>query len=189
MRVGPTLIAGAGRAGNGKDDIILRTTIIFGVFAASLALAQGSGAQTVGRETGEPIPRYESLRYDTVRMRRGPGRTWPIAWVFKREGMPVKVFKEFEDWRHVRDPYGDFGWIKRTQLSSARHGLVMAERAPLRREADGEAKVVAVAAKGVVLRLDECGPDWCLGRAKGYSGWVRKEALFGVDPEETFEGG
>ena len=166
----------------------MRRTVIFGVFAAAVAVAGGATAQSVGRETGEPIPRFESLRYDTVRMRRGPGRKWPIAWVFKREGLPVQVFREYEDWRQVRDPYGDIGWIKRTQLSRARHGLVIAERAPLYREAENDAKVTAVAAKGVVMRLDECSMNWCHARVKGYSGWVRKEALFGVGAQEKFKG-
>jgi len=173
----------------GRDDIILRNGIIFGFFAASLAFAQGGDAQTLGPETGQPLPRFETLRFDTVRMRRGPGREYPIAWVFKREGLPVEVFREYEDWRQVRDPFGDIGWIKRTQLSRARHGLVVGEESvPLRSEAAEDAKIVARAASGVVLRLDECSQIWCHGRAKGYSGWVRKDALFGVAAEEEFKG-
>jgi SH3-like domain-containing protein len=173
----------------GRDDIILRKGIISGFFAASIGFAPGVQAQTLGPETGDPLPRFETLRFDTVRMRRGPGREYPIAWVFKREGLPVEVFREYEDWRQVRDPFGDIGWIKRTQLSRARYGLVVAEEnTPLRNRTEGEAKVVALAAPGVVLRLDECRLHWCHGRAKGYSGWVRKEALFGVTPEETFKG-
>ena len=165
----------------------MRNGIIFGFFAA-LLLAAPAQAQTVGPETGKPLPRFETLRFDTVRMRRGPGRDYPIAWLFKRKGLPVQVFREYQDWRQVRDPYGDIGWIKRTQLSSARYGIVREDRAPLRRNA-GEASRIAVRAEtGVVLRLSECGADWCYGAAKGYGGWIRKEALWGVAPEETFKG-
>ena len=167
----------------------MRNRIIFGFFAALLAFGPGAEAQTLGPETGEPLPRFETLRFDTVRMRRGPGRKYPIAWVFKREGLPVEVFREYEDWRQVRDPFGDIGWIKRSQLSRVRYGLVVGEdSAPLRSETEDDAKIVARAAVGVVLRLDECSLHWCHGRAKGYSGWVRKEALFGVTPEEKFKG-
>ncbi len=148
----------------------------------------GASAQALGPVTGKPLPRFETLRFDTVRMRRGPGRSYPIAWLFKRKGLPVEIIQEYRDWRRVRDPYGDIGWIKRTQLSSARYGLVVEDRAPLRTGATDEARTVALAQTGVVLRLDSCGPDWCRGRAKGYTGWIRKEALFGVAPGDEFEG-
>ena len=166
----------------------MRKGIILGFFAASILTGPCARAQTTGPVTGLPLPRFETLRFDTVRMRRGPGREYPIAWLFKREGLPVKVFREYGDWRQVRDPYGDIGWIKRTQLSRARRGLVVQDRAPLRRGSEDDARVVALAQTGVVLRLDACTPGWCRGRAKGYEGWIAKEALFGVSPEEEFEG-
>jgi len=171
-----------------RDDIILRKAIIFCFFAASILLLPGAQAQTLGPVTGEPIPRFETLRFDTVRMRRGPGREYPIAWLFKRKGLPVKVFHEYGDWRKVSDPFGEIGWIKRTQLSRLRYGLVVEDGTPLRNAADDGARIAVRAQTGVVLRLDACRPDWCHGRAKGYSGWVRKAALFGVSPEEEFEG-
>lgn len=153
-----------------------------------MILATGTSAQTLGPETGEPLPRFETLRFDTVRMRRGPGQEYPIAWLFKRKGLPVKVFQEYQDWRRVRDPYGDIGWIKRTQLSRVRYALVVEDRTPLHTAAREGAKVTVLAQTGVVLRIDECRVDWCHASAKGYHGWVRKEALFGVSPEEEFEG-
>jgi len=153
-----------------------------------MTLSQPIAAQSLGPVTGQPLPRFETLRFDTVRMRRGPGQEFPIAWLFKRQGLPVQVFQEYQDWRKVRDPYGDIGWIKRTQLSRVRHALVVEDSAPLYERARDDARVMARAQAGVVLRLDECAPDWCRGRSKGYSGWVRKEALFGVTPEDAFEG-
>ena len=166
----------------------MRKSIIFSFFAASILLAQGSGAQTLGPVTGEPLPRFETLRFNTVRMRRGPGQEYPIAWLFKRQGLPVKVFQEYQDWRKVRDPFGDIGWIKRTQLSRARYGLIVEDRTPLYKMAKDDAQIAVLAETGVVMRLNECSLNWCHGRSKGYSGWVRKEALFGVSPEEKFKG-
>ena len=165
----------------------MRKGIIYGFFAASILFAQGPAAQTLGPVTGKPLPRFETLKFNTVRMRRGPGRKYPIAWIFKRENLPVTVFREYQEWRQVRDPYGDIGWISRTQLSGLRYGLVVEDGAALHIGAQDDARVVVRAQTGVVLRLDGCGPDWCYGRAKGYGGWIRKTALFGVSPEEEFE--
>lgn len=165
----------------------MRKGIILGFFAASILFAQETAAQALGPVTGKPLPRFETLRFGEVRMRRGPGQKYPIAWLFKRKHLPVKVFREYGDWRQVRDPYGDIGWIKRTQLSRLRYGLVVEDGAPLRIGAQDDARVVVRAQAGVVLRLDGCGPDWCYGRSRGYGGWIRKAALFGVSPEEEFE--
>ena len=153
-----------------------------------MLLAPESQAQAIGPVTGKPVPRFEALRFDTVRMRRGPGREYSIAWLFKRKGLPVQIVREYKDWREVRDPYGDRGWIKRTQLTGARFGLVSESMAPLYREAEEGARVMAKAEAGVVLRLSECSLNWCYGSANGYNGWIRKTALWGVDPEEKFKG-
>lgn len=166
----------------------MRKAIIFCFFAASLLLSREADAQALGPVTGEPIPRFETLRFDTVRMRRGPGQEYPIAWLFKRKGLPVKVFHEYGDWRKVSDPFGEIGWIKRTQLSRRRYALVVEDGVPLHEATADDARITVRAQAGVVLRLDECRPDWCRGHAKGYGGWVRKAALFGVSPEEEFEG-
>ncbi len=151
-------------------------------------LATPLNAQTlgIGPETGEPLPRFVSLKFDTVNMRRGAGEDYPIAWTFQRYGMPVKIFREFRDWRHVSDHEGTTGWIHKSQLGSARTALVRDEIANLYTGPDIATKIVARAEPGVVLRFISCQLDWCRVKVRGYRGWVRKQGLWGVVPEEEF---
>jgi SH3-like domain-containing protein len=43
-----------------------------------------------------PLPRFASLRSDTVYMRAGPGERFPIEWVYKRKGYPIQIIDSFE---------------------------------------------------------------------------------------------
>ena len=72
-----------------------------------------------------PIPRFVSLKSDRVNLRQGPGIEYPIAWVFRRAGLPLEVIKEFEGWRQVRDADGTTGWILGVMLSGRRTALVL----------------------------------------------------------------
>lgn len=173
-----------------RREIFFLETWKIGFFAACLALVCGLPpvhAQTVGSDSGKTISRFESLRFGTVRMRRGPGVEHSIAWLYKREGLPIQILREYQDWRQVRDAEGETGWIKRTQLSPARYGLVRVPNVLLRRDPDPDSRVIAKVEAGVVLKLRECSLDWCEASARGYRGWIAKDALWGVFAEEIFD--
>src|SRR5574339_414312 len=53
--------------------------------------------------SGLPVPRYSSLRYDKVNGRAGPSLDYPIAWTYERQGLPVVIVRESEEWRKIRD--------------------------------------------------------------------------------------
>ncbi|MFE8874443.1 SH3 domain-containing protein [Acetobacter persici] len=80
-----------------------------------------------GTVTGLPLPRYAALRSDEVNMRAGPGRRFPILWVYHRRGMPVRIEREFDVWRLVEDATGQKGWIQQATLSGGRDFLVPGE--------------------------------------------------------------
>ena len=158
------------------------------VALAMLVLAFPAQAQSlgVGPETGKELPRFESLKFNKVNLRRGAGEDYPIAWTFQLYGLPVEIFQEFQDWRHVRDHDGATGWMHKSQLGTARTALVRDDITDLRSEPDESSKVVAQVEPGVVLRFIECQLDWCRVKVKGYRGWVRKDGLWGVLAEDVF---
>ncbi|GAN68731.1 hypothetical protein AA0473_0651 [Acetobacter orleanensis NRIC 0473] len=77
--------------------------------------------------TGLPLPRYAALRSDEVNMRAGPGRRFPILWVYHRRGMPMRIEREFDVWRLVEDSTGQKGWIQQATLAGGRDFLVPGE--------------------------------------------------------------
>ncbi|MGM0662375.1 MAG: SH3 domain-containing protein [Pseudomonadota bacterium] len=143
--------------------------------------------QDRGPATNLPLPRYVSLKASEANVRRGPSLTHRIDWVFKRRGMPLRVTAEFGHWRRVQDRDGAGGWVHYTLLSGTRTALVRAKMLDMRARPKPDAMVVARLEQDVIARLDECGVTWCAMSAEGYRGWTLKTALWGIEPEETFE--
>ena len=71
-------------------------------------------------------------------------------------------------------------------LSGRRTVVVTATMATLLAEPRPGAPVAAQAEQGVVAQLVECGSDWCEIEAQDVSGWMPKDALWGVEPDEIY---
>ena len=140
-----------------------------------------------GAVTRLPVPRFVSLKSSAGNARRGPGLTHRIDWVFSRAGMPLRITAEYEHWRRVEDSEGFGGWVNYSLLSGVRSVLVTQDMAEFRTDPDDAAEVAYQAEMGVIGRLLECDPDWCRISVEGEKGWIRKSALWGVDPGEVVE--
>lgn len=149
--------------------------------------AQAAEDRPTRAPSGLPLPRFVSLNAAEVNVRIGPGRRYPIAWVFLRREMPVKVIAEFGLWRKVRDIDGAEGWAHKSMLSGRRTALITGEVRTLRQEPDAAAPPVLRAEPGVQGRLLACRPRWCRLEIEDMSGWLPRDQLWGVHPWETFE--
>jgi SH3-like domain-containing protein len=154
-----------------------------GVLALGLLMAGAAGAA----EKNLPVPRFVSLRADEVYMRTGPGERYPIEWVYTRKGLPLEVVAEFDIWRKVRDWQGTEGWVHERMVSSNRNVVVTGATRTLRSAPDAAAPAVARAEPGVIAHLLECHGAWCRIEAQGVKGWLGRDALWGVFPNETVE--
>ena len=94
--------------------------------------------------SGLPVPRYLSLKSDHVNVRGGPTKDNDVAWVYTRNGLPVEITAEFENWRRVRDTEGAEGWVYHSLLSGRRTAVVTMknkdELAPIYDRADPDAR-------------------------------------------------
>ena len=138
-----------------------------------------------GPVTNLPLPRYVSLKGREGTVRRGPGMTNRIDWVFTTSGMPLRITAEYDRWRRVEDYQGMGGWMMFNLLSGSRSVLVTQDMAEFRDSPDAQARVLFQAELGVIGKLLECNTDWCRVNAGGEKGWILKTALWGVDPAET----
>ena len=141
----------------------------------------------VGPVTNLPLPRYVSLRSSEINVRRGPGLDYRKDWVFHRAGLPVRIVEEYGDWRRIVDKDDAGGWVYHAMLSGRRTVVVLEDGVVLRTDPTDAAPPTARAEQGVVARLHACQPDWCVIEADGYSGWVRKPSIWGVEPDEVVE--
>jgi SH3-like domain-containing protein len=131
--------------------------------------------------SGQPVPRYASLKYDEVNGRSGPSTDYPVRWTYERSGLPVVVVRESKDWRMIRDPVGDEVWINQSQLAPQRTAITT-DSGSMYREPRTDSPLVARFAAGAVVSLGDCGNAWCRVQADGRKGWVQRAHLWGADP-------
>ena len=150
------------------------------VWAATVSLA----LPVLAADT-KKTPYFASINAKQARMRTGPGRTYPISWLYVRADLPVKVIDVFKEWRKVEDPGGMQGWLLAALLSERRTGMVQGGMIELRDRPDFAGKLLWRAQPGVVGRLSECASGWCRIDVHGQAGYVEASHLWGVDGSET----
>jgi SH3-like domain-containing protein len=141
-------------------------------------------------DNGEPapkLPRFEALKTDDTNMRKGPGQRYPIEWVYKRHDLPMEIERQYDVWRYVRDPDGVEGWVHQVTLSDRRTFMIQQRDATLRSDPNDTASPVATLKVGVIGRLRECGQgsNWCKVQVSGYRGYLRRDQLWGLLPDEV----
>ena len=150
----------------------------FALFALALAAVFPAPLRAQDRE----LPYWATLRYDEVRMRVGPSGEYPIEWVYKRKGLPVKVVRVREGWRLVEDHEGAQGWIASSQLNPARGVLVMGTGlTDVRAEPLTTSPLKWRAEPGVVANLLRCRESWCAVDIAGGKGWLQRDRLWGAE--------
>ncbi len=133
-----------------------------------------------------PVPRFQSLRSNEVNLRAGPGQRYRIDWVYKRTDLPVKVEREFEHWRLIRDADDIQGWVNQATLTSRRGFIVKGGDATLRDDPKESAAAVAILQPGVIGRIRSCAKEsaWCKVQVAGHNGYLRRTQFFGTLPDE-----
>lgn len=127
------------------------------------------------------VPYWASLRAEEVNMRVGPSEAFPIEWVYRRQGLPVKVVRVMQGWRLVEDPDGERGWIVARLLNPARGAIVTGESpADMRDKPEDSARLLWKVEPGVVGALGRCESGWCRFDTDGHKGWIRAERLWGA---------
>ncbi len=153
--------------------------VAFGAAVVSTGLAVSAPRQG---PSGFPVPRYLSLKFDTVNARAGPGDDYRPLWTYRAKGLPVQVVAETRDWRRVCDPQGRLGWVKGTGVSGARTALNLAQKPlPMRRGPRSNAQITAYLAPYALADLGRCKAGWCKLSLPGASGWAQASALWGTD--------
>jgi len=128
------------------------------------------------------VPYWASIRAKIVNMRKGPAPAYPIAWVYKRQQLPLKVLRLKEGWRLVQDQDGEQGWILAQFLSPDRSAVVTGQgMTEMHAEAGGAGKMLWQVEPGVVGKLGPCGAGWCrFDVGAGHVGFVAQSRLWGA---------
>ena len=150
--------------------------------AAALLLTAAPAAWAVA-QADTSAARFASLDAERANLRTGPGERYPVAWVFKRERLPLAVLGDHGAWRRVRAWDGTTGWMHAGLLSGRRTVQVVGDYPrQLRADPRADGEVVARLQPNVVGALGECRPRWCKATFAELTGWVRRRHLFGAPP-------
>lgn len=162
---------------------LIRSVLTIALLAAS-ATTTGLRAQA----SALPLPRFVSLKAASANLRVGPGVGYDIEWVFKRSGIPLEIYQEYDNWRRVRDWEGTSGWIYGPLLSGRRTGIVAPwtkDNAALRKKPTIDSPITAWLQPRVRVKLIRCDGQWCAVALGSISGFVRQIGLWGVYPGEV----
>lgn len=131
--------------------------------------------------SGQPVPRFVSLKAKQTFCRSGPTFGHPVRITFMRRGLPVMVVAETTDhWRKVRDFDGDECWIHKTKLSNAKTALVTTEGLTLYARPSAAAPQKAKLGRGLIARVEAVENGWFRVLVDGRKGWAPQSGFWGV---------
>ncbi len=151
-------------------------------FRTSYAAGASQGNK-VGK-SGLPVPRFVSLRSNKVNLRQGPGKDYPVRWLFKRMNLPVEITAEYEHWRKIRDSQGAEGWVYYRLLTGRRTALIVPWEKTgiikLYKKDKVDSDIVAQVEPRVLALINKCNGQWCYVTIAGLNGWMQQAKLWGV---------
>lgn len=137
-----------------------------------------------------PLPRFASLRSDTVYMRAGPGERFPIEWVYKRKGYPVQIIDSFEHWRKIEDVEKTQGWIHKSMLSGRRTALTAKkDKTAMYSRKSNTSKILFFFEGQSIVQVLYCSAldSLCQVKYNEKKGYILKDKLYGVFPDEEID--
>ena len=123
---------------------------------------------------------FLTLRNDKVNLRQGPSFDYPIKLFYKKRFLPVLVQDKFENFRKIRDHENNTGWIHISQLSKKKAAINIYDEQLIFNKPSIYSKPTAVIKKGRLCKIQKCREKWCKIKVDKFTGWVKKESLWGL---------
>ena len=125
---------------------------------------------------------FVSLKSSEVNMRVGPGKEYPISWVFMRANLPMLLMAEFDQWRKVKFIDGTVGWVHKNMVSRKSSAIVTENYAIMYRHASKK-HPIAKMEKGVIVHILKRDGDFVKVDVNNQKGWVEKKFLWGINED------
>lgn len=157
---------------------------MIGVFVAVAKDTSSTSKQS------DSLPRFASLRDETVNARSGPGTKYPIDWVYKQKSAPVEIIAEFDHWYRIRDWQGSESWVKDMLVTRKRFAKVITPgENNLYAKDNYKSKIIARVEDDVIGEIKKCPADndFCLISFGKYEGWMSRQNIYGVYDKEIID--
>jgi SH3-like domain-containing protein len=125
---------------------------------------------------------FVSLKSSNINLRVGPGKEYPISWIFMKSNLPVMLISEFDQWRKIKFVDKTEGWIHQNMISSKNTAIVVSKYAILCRNTS-DSNPIAKIEKNVIVKVLKRDKNWIKIEVNKIKGWVKEEDLWGVNED------
>ena len=122
---------------------------------------------------------FLSLKNEKVNVRHGPDFKYPVKFFYKKKFYPVKIIDNFGNFKKIIDINNNVGWIHNSQLSKKKTAININNESYLFEKPKVFSKPLAKLEKGKLVIVKRCKNNWCKILANNFSGWIRKNNLWG----------
>ena len=122
---------------------------------------------------------YLSLKKDKVYVRYGPGKDYPIKYIYKKKFLPIKVIDQKDNFRKIIDHKKNSGWIHRIMLRKLNSLVILEEKIVFKRNSKFSKPLIKLE-KGRLVIIIKCEVNWCKIETENYSGWINTKNVWGI---------
>ena len=123
-----------------------------------------------------------SIKTSKANLRTGPGKKYPIKWIYIKKKWPVRITAQHAHWRKIKTIDNVEGWFHKSQLSSKKTSLVLRSNY-LRKKPRQSSTKIAFLKEKLIVHIIKCKISWCKIEIKDrrFKGWFIKKQLWGTD--------
>ena len=122
---------------------------------------------------------FLSLKNEKVNVRHGPDFKYPVKFFYKKKFYPVKIIDSSGNFKKIIDINNNAGWIHSSQLSKKKSAININSESYLFKKPKIFSKPLAKLEKGKLVIIKRCKNNWCKISANNFSGWIKKNNLWG----------
>ena len=122
---------------------------------------------------------FLSLKKDKVYVRYGPGKNYPIKYIYKKKFLPIKVIDKKDNFRRIIDHKKNSGWIHQIMLRKLNSLIVLEEKIVFKKSSKFSKPLVKLA-KGRLVIIKKCKINWCRIETGNYVGWIDTKNVWGI---------
>ena len=122
---------------------------------------------------------FLSLKKDKVYVRHGPGKNYPIKYIYNKKFLPIKVIDKKDNFRRIIDHKKNSGWIHQIMLRKLNSLIMLEEKIVFKKNSKFSEPLVKLE-KGRLVIMKKCEANWCRIETENYSGWIDTKNVWGI---------
>jgi len=123
---------------------------------------------------------FLTLRNDKTNLRQGPSFDYPVKIFYNKKFLPVLIQDSSDNFRKIKDHENNTGWIHISQLSKKKAAITIKDKIVIFKNSTVFSTPLAIVEKGRLCLVKKCKDEWCKIKTGNYSGWIKKESLWGM---------